>query len=186
MGAVIWEIIKVFLPPTLIFTIYTFFRNNRISIIKEAPRIFVKQITNVEEFKNLNQGFKSDDIYLFEFYSIRNEETKIENISTEIKKIDIKNLNIEKNMLYININNKYMYGAEIKILDYTGRYVVLSEWKYSNICENQSVGLFIDFYRRPRKIFAIYKGNRLEYDIYSSNGAVKGKLKKDRKILKYK
>lgn len=183
MEVSILEIIKYLVPSSLVVAIWSYFWNNRLSIIKESPRIFVKQITSIEDFKRLNGGFKCDDSFLFEIYSIRNEETKQENTITDIKRIDVGNLNIEKNMLYINIINKNMDGAEIKMLDYTGRYIRLSEWEYNYICESQRVGVFIDFYCRPRKILVIYKGNRLEYDIYSTSGAVKTKLKKEKRFF---
>lgn len=171
------DIIKFLLTPALIVGIGVPLWSNRLSIIREAPKIFVKQITMIDDFKRLSEGFKCRECYFLRIYSIRNCDSGEENVSTEFEKVYIEKIKIDKNMLYINIMNKDMHGAELKILDNTGKSIRLSDWEHNYLCEKQKVGVFIDFYCRPSKILVIYQGNRFEYDIYSSDGAIKARLK---------
>lgn len=172
------NVLKYFYSAALItplVTIVLFKKMDKKALIKEAPDIFIKQISSKNDFLNLNQGFKNKKYYNLSFGSRRNKITNEENIQIIIDEVAQEDINIKKNMLYISIKNKDMYGPELKILDHRNNKQIMFEHgniKYLN--EKQRIGLFVDYYQRPYKFQISYQNNIFEYNIYDNkDGSVK-------------
>lgn len=163
----------------LLLVFYIFKFNNTKASIKEAPDIFTKQVKELQDFNILNQALKEDVYYVLTVDSSVDENKK-ELIITNFEKINPqKDLDVKNNLLYIHITNNYLEGAEVKILDQRNREIRFDKWKNQYLFRSQKVGLFINFYQRPTKIYIVYKGIKFIYDIYKSEGAIKVKRLKN-------
>lgn len=158
-----------------IFThLYDKQKYNKMKLIdQKAPLVFTTQLLTEMDFKNLNPKLKANSYYILR----TDKSTKNEVVQVTFEPKALSEIYIEKRMLYIYIKNDNMDTIKLEILDKSGKQVSLKEWTYHNICRNQDVGIFVDFYERPNKIYVYHHGIKLEYNICDAEGSIEAKIK---------
>lgn len=169
------------IPLTAIVSLLVFKLGNRNSIIKEAPSVFV---VDIDEFDDLEDGFKQDKYSILHFSKRKNESSDKEVTIPEFENMNLQDVGDCKNMVYIHIENNFMDGLEFKILDSHKMLLEIQRSPYKFIARGSKIGFFVDSYNRPIKIYMECQKKIFEYDIYNDRGSIRAKIKKTIKILK--